>query len=413
VSAPGQDSTNACPPPDVILLGLHLMTEAGVSPAQMAGHFKRPVDAACPDRLVAFQDSILSRDPSLADTIGHASQRPAYEAIHCRSCDSLLRTAPGSVGRDATCPLCGEAFTGLRGRMFAADARQPVSSIAAEDHSAYTVGAAPMRFAHYDLGDLIGRGSTGKVYRAVNRRSGRSVALKVLSFQPLDSTDDVAARLTRETSVNRSIVHKNVVPVLDMGVCEGVPYIEMELVQASSLREYVRRNGPLPAGRACTVCQGALAGLGAVHAHGAVHGDVKPGNILLDTDGRARLTDFGLSRLVRETTSLGTKAAVGTPHYMAPEQWRGGSVGRAADIYGMGLVLLFTLTGRPPWEARTPSVLMYKHLHEPVLPPTGHILVPAGLADMITHATAKAAEDRFESAAEFADALAAWHAANA
>jgi len=387
------------------------MTGAGVSAAEMAGHLNAPVDASSPDRLAAFQDSILRRDPGLEEVIGHASKRSAYEVIHCRSCDSLLRAVPGSVGRDAARPLCGEALTGLRGRMFAADARQPVS-MAAEEHGAYTVGSAPMRFAHYDLGDLIGRGSTGKVYRAVNRRSGRSVALKVLSFQPLDSSADVAARLARETSVNRSIVHKNVVPLLDMGVCECVPYIEMELVQASSLREYVRRNGPFAAPRACEVCQGALDGLSAVHAHGAVHGDIKPGNILLDTDGRARLTDFGLSRLVRETTSLGPKAAVGTPPYMAPEQWRGGSVGRAADTYGMGLVLLFALTGRPPWEARTPSVLMYKHLHEPVLPPTGHILVPTGLADMITHATAKAAEDRFASAADFADALATWRAAN-
>ena len=405
----GEKFPDACPPPDVILLGLRLMTEAGVSAAEMAGHFGVTGDESSPDRLVAFQDNILSETPNLADVIGQMSACPAYEVIHCRSCGSLLRAAPGLVGAEASCPLCSETLTGLRGRMFAADSRQPVS-IAAEAPGVLALGTAPMRFAHYDLGDLIGRGSTGKVYRAINRRSGRAIALKVLNFQPLDSMADVAARLARETSVNRSIVHKNIVPVFDMGVCEGVPYIEMELVQASSMREHVKRNGPLSAQQACKVCQGALDGLGAVHQQGAVHGDVKPGNILLDTDGLARLTDFGLCRLVRETTSLGTRAAVGTPHYMAPEQWRGGSVGRAADIYGMGLVLLFALTGRPPWEARTPSVLMYKHLHEPVLPSTGHMLVPGGLADIITHATAKQADDRFQSAAQFGDALAGWRA---
>jgi len=377
----------------------------------MAGHLSATVAESFPDRLVAFQDHVLSATPSLAVQIGQMSECPAYEVIHCRSCRSLLRAVPASVGAEATCPLCSEPVTGLRERMFAADARQPIS-LAADPPGGYAVSGVPVRFAHYDLGDLIGRGSTGKVYRAINRKSGRAVAVKVLNFQPLDSMADLAARLARETSVNRSIVHKNVVPVFDMGICEGVPYIEMELVPASSMREHVGHHGPFSAQRACAVCEGALDGLGAVHEQGAVHGDVKPGNILLDANGHARLTDFGLCRLVRETTSLGTRAAVGTPHYMAPEQWRGASVGRTADIYGMGLVLLFALTGRPPWDARTPSVLMYKHLHEPVLPTTGHMLVPDGLADIITHATAKEADDRFPSTAHFADALASWRVAN-
>jgi len=139
-----------------------------------------------------------------------------------------------------------------------------------------------------------------------------------------------------------------------------------------------------------------------------VHSDVKPQNILIDGEGRARLTDFGLARFLEETTTLSTQEhLVGSPHFMAPEQWRGQKLTEATDLYAMGLVLYFSLTGRLPYEGATRVALMYKHLHEPVIG-AGRPLyqVPDPLAQVIRRATEKDPAERFGSAEEFAQAIA-------
>jgi serine/threonine-protein kinase len=233
------------------------------------------------------------------------------------------------------------------------------------------------------------------------------VALKLLDFQPLEPATRSFKRLQREARVAAATRHPNIVPVLDLGVSEGTPFIEMELVKGASLRERVRRGAPPPPEEACRLCLDALAGLQALHERRIVHGDIKPGNILLDTDGRARLTDFGIASFLEETTSLtGAGRVVGSPHFMAPEQWRGEHLSPPTDLYSTGLVLYYLLTGRLPYEGETHFTLMYKHLHEPVLA-AGEVapLVPDSLAQVIRRATDKLPGERFGSAEEFAEAL--------
>ncbi len=170
----------------------------------------------------------------------------------------------------------------------------------------------------------------------------------------------------------------------------------------------MRREGLLAPGEACRLCLQALGGLAAVHRARIVHSDIKPQNILIDAEGRARLTDFGLARFLEETTTISAQErVVGSPHFMAPEQWRGRKLTEATDLYAMGLVLYFALTGRLPYEGQARVALMYKHLHEPVLEP-GRALppIPHPLAQIIRRATAKSPEERFGSAGEFAKAIA-------
>jgi len=190
-------------------------------------------------------------------------------------------------------------------------------------------------------------------------------------------------------------------------VAEGLPFIEMELIQGTSLREHLRREGALSPRQACTLCLQALAGLAAVHDQRIVHGDIKPGNILLDEEGRARLTDFGLSRFLEETTSMTpSRKAVGSPHFMAPEQWRGELLTARTDLYAMGLVLYNMLTGALPFDGLSLVTMMYRHLNESVLEAQQTpVAMPDRLAQIIRRSTEKAPERRFQACEAFADEL--------
>jgi len=280
-------------------------------------------------------------------------------------------------------------------RLRAADGRPP----------AYE--AAPRRFAHFEMLGLVGRGGAGRVFRARNVRTDRTVALKLLDFQPLESVAETFRRLGRESRVAAAVAHENIVRILDLGIAEGMPFIEMEFVEGLSLRRHVQRHGPMQPGAACRVVSQALAGLEQVHRARIVHGDVKPGNILIDSAGRARLTDFGVAKFLEETTSLRSLSrAVGSPHFMAPEQWTGGLLSPRTDVYAMGLVLYYALTGRLPYEGATGPALMYRHLHEPLFgvgEPAG--LVPMHLARVIERAASKDGQGRYASADEFRRAL--------
>ena len=233
------------------------------------------------------------------------------------------------------------------------------------------------------------------------------MALKLLNFQPLEDMAGSFSRLQQEARVACSVAHENIIRIYDLGVAEGVPFIEMELVRGTSLRERVRRDAPLPPPEACRICLQALAGLHEVHQHRIVHGDVKPGNILIDQQGLVRLSDFGISRFLEETTTVSAGGRlIGSPYFMAPEQWRGETLSPATDVYAMGLVLYYALTGRLPYEGETKLTLMYKHLYEPLLEPAApRLLAPDYLGEVIRRATEKQPKERFQSAAEFAESL--------
>ena len=383
---------------DALLFGLRLLERKAVSPRELAGHLRAVASGEAPDDLVALEERVMAAHPGVAEE-GASYGGPDYVPVDCADCGARLRAPSERIHPDAHCPLCGEAL--MKGR-----AAFLLGGRAAEAAAPFEVKPAGRRFAHFDLLDLVGRGGAGKVFRARNARSDRVVAVKLLDFQPLEPAARSFKRLRREAAAAASVTHPNVVRVFDMGVAEGVPYIEMELVRGTSLGEKVRRHGPLPAGDARRLCMETLNGLQAVHQRKIVHADVKPGNILIGEGGTARLTDFGVSRLLEETTSQTTTSRlIGSPHFMAPEQWRGEDLTPAADLYAMGLVLYYVLLGRLPYGPAAPLALMYRHLYEPLPDLDEPGPLPEGMACVIRQAVEKEPADRFGSAREFAAAL--------
>ena len=401
---------------DAILFGLRLMDLGVVSAAELAEHFRAVGQGSVPDQVVALEERVLSRSPDRAEVVSRLAGEARFVPLDCPECRARLRApcaqAPRhsleQAGVAACCPLCDEPIVAGR-RLLFFDERPAARLVAAEAEGPYHLGPSVRRFAHFELTRLVGRGGAGRVYEARNVRSGRTVALKLLDFHPLESSAASLARLRREAPAASAIVHEHVVRVYDLGLAEGLSFIEMEFVPGVSLREHVRRRGSLPATEACRLCIEALGGLAAVHGAGIVHRDVKPDNILMDEQGRARLTDFGLSRFLEETTTFGSSdKVVGSPHFMAPEQWRGEAVSAQTDLYAMGLVLYYCLTGRLPYEGGPLVSLMYRHLHEPLVESAAAYPFGDYLAQVIRRATEKAPADRFAGAEEFAAALQAF-----
>jgi len=391
---------------DAILFGLSLLEREEIGPGELAEHLRAVAAGDVPDHLVALEERVVERHPTLAESGAWLGGRPFYVPVACPGCRARFRALPGEVDASSLCPLCGEPIMQARGLMLLG-ADGTTASRAAEPETAFRLATEHKRFAHFELIDLLGRGGAARVYEARNLRTKARVALKLLAFQPLEPAAHSFERLQREARAASSVTHANIVPVLDLGVAEGVPFIEMELIQGLSLRERVEREGPPSPVGMCRLCVEALAGLGAVHEANIVHGDVKPANILIDESGTARLTDFGISKFLEETTSITTAdRVVGSPHFMAPEQWRGERLTTAADLYAAGMVLYYSLTGNLPYGRQSRLALMYKHLHEPLLEPgESPPQIPDYLAQVIRRAVEKEPEARFESAAEFAGAL--------
>src|SRR5262245_11986172 len=195
---------------------------------------------------------------------------------------------------------------------------------------------------------LLGRGGMGEVYRADDLKLGQTVALK---FLPADLAQDAGrlARFHSEVRLARQVSHPSVCRVYDLGDFESHPFISMEYIDGENLSTLLRRIGRLPEDKATEVARQVCAGLSAAHERGVVHRDLKPGNVMIDGRGRARIADFGLAGVLG--TDDGTRA--GTPAYMAPEQFKGGDTGVASDIYALGLVLYELYTGKRAFRGDT------------------------------------------------------------
>jgi serine/threonine-protein kinase len=187
----------------------------------------------------------------------------------------------------------------------------------------------------------------------------RDVAIKVISGQLADD-ETFIPRFEREARLIARLQHVHILPVYDFGREEHLLYLVMRLVEGGSLDQRLR-DGPLPPAQAAHLFSQIGSALGYAHREGIVHRDIKPSNILLDKNGDPYLMDFGIAKLLGGSSLTATGVAVGTPSYMAPEQWRGGDIDARTDIYALGVMLYEMLTGRLPFQGETPSVLMYKH----------------------------------------------------
>jgi hypothetical protein len=261
-------------------------------------------------------------------------------------------------------------------------------------------------FRGYRIEAVAGRGGMGVVYRARDLALDRIVALKMIAPWLVED-EGARRRFLRESRLAAAIEHPHVLPIYAAGEHDGVAYLVMRFVSGEDLRTIVRASGPLDPVRAARTVARVAGALDAIHRAGLVHRDVKPANILFADSGHVYLSDFGLTRST-STTSGPTRSGqwVGTAHYVAPEQIRGEAVDGRADVYALGGVLYFALTGEPPFTRDREEATLWAHLTEP--PPRASALrpeLPSAFDDVITRAMAKDPDDRYSSAGAFGRAV--------
>jgi serine/threonine protein kinase len=220
----------------------------------------------------------------------------------------------------------------------------------------------------YLLGDVIGRGGMADVHRATDRLLSREVAVKVL--RETTETESDRERFTTEARTLAGLNHPGLVTVLDAGIAAERPYLVMELVEGPSLSRACA-GGPLDPDRVAEIGAEVADALASAHAQQVVHRDVKPGNVLLGSDGRVRLADFGIARLIGDTVRhTQTGHAIGTPAYLSPEQIHGDEVTPAVDIYSLGLVLIEALSGERPFPGTPAESALARLNRPPDVPPS-------------------------------------------
>jgi serine/threonine protein kinase len=265
------------------------------------------------------------------------------------------------------------------------------------------------RIGSYRIERLIGRGGMGEVYLGVQPEIGSRVAIKVLAHAQR-SGSGIVDRFFAEARAVNLIRHEGLVNILDLAnMADGRPYIVMEYLEGAPLSEHVRR-GPLPLGTLLRLMGELLDGLGAAHATGITHRDLKPDNVFITTLGRVKVLDFGIAKLKPElherTPATHDGTLLGTPHYMSPEQARGLPADHRSDLYAVGVMLFECAAGRRPFEAGA----LYELLHLQITAPPPSLLglrpdVPPALDALIARALSKDPTARFQSAGELARAL--------
>jgi serine/threonine protein kinase len=255
----------------------------------------------------------------------------------------------------------------------------------------------------YELRELIGEGTFGRVYRGYDRRLEREVAIKVI--KPWWAEDpEWAESFGREAQLMARVSAPGIVQIYDVGQAEEGLYYVTELVEGESLSALLRRGGRISPWRACEIAEQLCRALEHAHIEQIVHRDIKPANVLISTRGRVKVGDLGVARLAEGgTTDGGTATIVGTPRYMAPEQAEGRQVTPATDVYSAGIVLFEMLAGHPPFGGESAVEIALRHVQEPVPPlPAG---TPPGLARVVARALEKHPADRYQSAGDMAVAL--------
>ncbi len=333
-----------------------------------------------------------------SSTAGILSEDEEFRRIDVRRDERGRRTpAPFSTAPTAEAPTPTRRI----------GATPPPGSLAASPAS--TASTASTAFAEgtivadrYRIEEQIGHGGMAIVYRAQDLELSEKVALKV--FRPVPHDDTGIARFRQELKVSRRLNHPNIARLYDIGLHQGQRYISMELLVGDSLERIIRRPWPVDRGLDCLiqVCEG----LGAAHAQGVIHRDIKPGNVFLTREGLTKIMDFGIAR---ERAAAGVTQAgmvVGTPEYLSPEQIRGEPALETSDLYAVGIVAYEMFTGRKPFVHDELVPLLQMHLLAPPVPPRQHRPdLPAGLDDAILKLLQKNAADRFPTARAVVEAL--------
>lgn len=257
----------------------------------------------------------------------------------------------------------------------------------------------------YQIIQQIGLGGMATVYKAFQPAMQRYVALKVLPDHFAQNPEFVA-RFIREARTIAGLEHKSILPVYDFGEQDGVTYLAMRFLEGGTLKDLAQKvHLSLP--DVVDLLSQVASALDYAHRRGVIHRDIKPANIMIDGEGAAYLTDFGIAKVLESAEGLtATGATIGTPAYMAPEQSLGQKVDHRADIYALGIILYELMVGRPPYQADTPMAVALAHIHNPLpIPSAVNPDVPFEIEEVILKALAKNPDDRYDSANAFAAAL--------
>jgi len=257
----------------------------------------------------------------------------------------------------------------------------------------------------YQIIEELGKGGMGRVYKAHDTEIREKVALKLLKPE-IASDEKTIERFRNEIRLARKIAHRNVCRMYDLGEERGTRFITMEYVDGEDLKSTIRRIGRLPVGKSIAIARQICEGLEEAHRLGVVHRDLKPGNIMLDKEGNARIMDFGIARLLKTKGITGAGIMIGTPEYMSPEQVDGKETDQRSDIYSLGVILYEMVTGQMLFEGDSPFTVGMKHKGEmPKNPKELNAQIPDDLAVLILKCLKKDREERYTSAGELRSVL--------
>ena len=252
----------------------------------------------------------------------------------------------------------------------------------------------------YEIREIIGVGGMAVVYKAYDNQEDRLVAIKILKEEFL-TNEEFLRRFKNESKAIAMLSHPNIVNVYDVSFGDLIQYIVMEYIEGITLKEFIEKEGSLRWKDAVHFTIQILKGLQHAHDNGIVHRDVKPQNIMVLEDGTIKVTDFGIARFARSDQRTITDKAIGSVHYISPEQARGEKTDEKADIYSVGVMLYEMLTGKLPFQADSAvSVAIMQLQREPQLPTEINDSIPQGLEQITMHAMQKSQERRYQSAAE-------------
>jgi eukaryotic-like serine/threonine-protein kinase len=263
----------------------------------------------------------------------------------------------------------------------------------------------------YEIGDVLGRGGMGIVYRAHDRQLDEQVALKVLRRDVVSDDPTLLDRFKQEIKLARRITHRNVLRTHDFGDADGTPYISMEYLDGVTLKDLVASKGALPVGVGLRIAKQACQGLEAAHRQGVVHRDIKPQNMLiLPESGELKIMDFGIARVSEVKGGEGGLTSdgvvMGTPDYMPPEQAQGKPADFRSDVYALGVVLFEVFTGRLPFSGDTPMAVVLNHIQVPPPDPRSvNPAIPEELSAILLRCLEKDPAKRFSQVAEIQRAL--------
>ncbi len=256
----------------------------------------------------------------------------------------------------------------------------------------------------YQILEQIGLGGMATVYKAYQPGMNRLVALKVLP-EHYARDPRFVKRFEREAQVVAKLEHRNIIPIYDYGSHNDITYLAMRYLQAGTVKD-ILAHGALPLNDVAKLLSDISSALDYAHSQGIIHRDVKPSNVLVDKQGNAYLTDFGIAKVLEGTADFTGSSVLGTPTYMAPEQTLGKPATAQSDIYSLGVMLYEMVVGKPPFEADTPMAIALMHVHEPLpLPRKIKDDIPEAVELIILKALAKDPKDRFQTANELARAL--------